>query len=228
MYDRNSRYERYEKRRKSTKLMTILGIVGGLLAVILIAVIIFPFGDNNAQEPSEEDGAITSEKDDDTSGDTGNQDSQTDDDRASTNSNGDSSDSTTDGNGESSDDNQDSQSDDENVIETIQKDWEPIGTEQEGDHVATFDKTSQDWKEMKKAVYLGAGLQQDNYILWHIGNGGSPQKAIGTVTNKAQTEIYRVYIQWVDDKGWKPTKVEILRENDKKQLYEDNDEDEEQ
>ncbi|QHE53073.1 YrrS family protein [Pontibacillus sp. HMF3514] len=236
MYDRNSRYDRYEKRRKNTKLMTVLGIAGGLLAIILLAIIILPFGDNNAQQPADGEQPPVSENGDDSAADQGEQDSTSNDDRASENSDEESSESNNETDKEASDKSDDAESDetttqesdDENVIEIIQKDWDPVGTKQEGNHVATYDMDSQDWAEMEKAVRLGADLQEGNSIIWHIGNGGSPQKAIGTITNKAQTETYRVYIQWVEDKGWKPTKVEVLKENDKKKLYQDNDENEQQ
>jgi len=238
MYDRNSRYDRYEKRRKNTKLMTVLGIAGGLLVIVLIAFLILPFGDNNAQETPEDEKSTTSENQDDTSADQGEQGTTSDDDRASENSDEESSESNSESNDETSEKGEDAESDettthesdDENVIEIIQKDWDPVGTKQEGNHVATYDTESQDWAEMEKAVRYGADLQEENSIIWHIGNGGSPQKAIGTITNKAQTETYRVYIQWIEDKGWKPSKVEVLKENDKKELYQDNEQqdDEEQ
>lgn len=228
MDDRNSRYDRYEKRRKNTKLMTIIGIVGGLLALFLLAMIILPFGDENAQGPAEQEEQGMNETENETSIDndtsTGEDDSSKSENGSTDSTNENSDDETTDENHSSQTEGSTEESDDENVTETIQKDWEPVGTEQEGEHVTQFDTTTQDWEEMEEAVHLGAGLNPDNSIIWHIGNGGSPQKAIGTITNKAQTEVYRVYIQWIDERGWKPTKVEVLKENDKKELYQDNDE----
>ena len=41
-------------------------------------------------------------------------------------------------------------------------------------------------------------------IEWHVGNGGE-QKVIATVSNRAKTEYYRVYLDWIDGEGWKPT-----------------------
>lgn len=52
-------------------------------------------------------------------------------------------------------------------------------------------------------------------IEWWIENGGD-QKVIATVSDTAETEVFRVFLSWVDNEGWQPTKVEILIENDKK------------
>lgn len=49
------------------------------------------------------------------------------------------------------------------------------------------------------------------YIIF-VGNGGSPQKSIGTVTSKDQTEKYRIYLEWVDGQGWKPTQMDVLNQ----------------
>ena len=93
--------------------------------------------------------------------------------------------------------------------------WKPVGTEQSGEHVTQFEKGSTDWNEMERAIAYGAGLDQSNMTLWYLQNGGEPNKAIGTVSPKDGSSTYRVYIQWVDGEGWKPTKVEKLLKNDK-------------
>ncbi len=233
MYDRNSRYERYEKQRKNTKLITFLGVIGGLLALVLIAILILPFGDNQAEEKTD-DKEATEQDDGATSGEQDNQDTTSDDDRTSSDQDGESSDTTNSTNeeDESAENNDESQndsettqeSDDPNVIEIIQKDWDPIGTEQEGNHVTNYTKGSQDWDEMEEAIRYASDLSKEESTVWYIENGGEPQKAIGTIESNDRTEIYRVYIQWVDEKGWKPTKIEELKENDKRSLFEDNDE----
>lgn len=48
-------------------------------------------------------------------------------------------------------------------------------------------------------------------IVWFIKNGGSPDTAIGTVSSKDKKDKYRVYMKWVKNKGWKPTKMEVLK-----------------
>lgn len=109
------------------------------------------------------------------------------------------------------------ESDDPNVAGTIvNQHWEPIGTEQTGEHTKNFSSDSQDWKEMQMAIASALGTSTDGLTYWCVENGGADQ-VIGTVTAKSNVnEPYRVYIEWVDGQGWKPFKVETLIENDKK------------
>ncbi|WP_210367536.1 DUF1510 family protein [Bacillus sp. REN3] len=103
-----------------------------------------------------------------------------------------------------------------NVEKVITKNWPPVPTRQENHKQVTFDKGSLDWKEMTEAIAKGAGLSENDMILWWVA-GDSTNSVIATVTNKAQAENYRVYVSWIEGVGYKPTKVEVLRENDKKQ-----------
>ncbi|MEH6941920.1 YrrS family protein [Bacillus sp. JJ722] len=104
------------------------------------------------------------------------------------------------------------ESSDPNVEETrVNENWKPIGTEQKGQHVTTYDDTSVDWKEMERALSYGSGIpESDMTVLW-LGNGGAPDKAVGTVAPKDHSAKYKVYIEWVDGEGWKPSKVEKLK-----------------
>ncbi|WP_430785107.1 DUF1510 family protein [Virgibacillus flavescens] len=105
-------------------------------------------------------------------------------------------------------------SDNPNVLETYTADWEPIGTEQEGTHTKQFAEGTQDRKEMEEAIRVATGLKQGDMITWWLDNGGG-NKVIATASNKVQDQTYRVYLTWVENEGWKPTKVEVLKENDK-------------
>lgn len=109
------------------------------------------------------------------------------------------------------------ESDDPNVIKTvINPAWQPVGTVQTGEHVTQYDKNSVDWQEMVRAISYATGLPEEEMIIWFIGRGEVPNKdAIGTVSTRDQSKTYRVYIEWVDGQGWKPVKMEYLRENDK-------------
>lgn len=98
---------------------------------------------------------------------------------------------------------------DDLVIEAYTGNWEPIGTVQEEPHVTQFKKETQDWLEMEQAIRYATGL--DDMITWRIGNNGE-QKVIGTVSTRDQQEIYRVYLSWITNEGWQPTKVERLKE----------------
>lgn len=97
----------------------------------------------------------------------------------------------------------------ESVI--IDSGWQPIGTTQTGEHVSSYTKNTVDWDEKVKALAYAANLDSSNMYVPFIGNGGSPQKSIGTVTSKDRSEIYRIYLEWVDGEGWKPTKKEKLK-----------------
>lgn len=107
-------------------------------------------------------------------------------------------------------------SDKSNVNKVITENWPSVPTSQENHTRVTFDEGSQDWEEMTTAISKGAGLSKNDMILWWVGGNGT-NSVIATVTNKAQTDNYRVYVSWVDGAGYKPTKVEVLYENDKKQ-----------
>ncbi len=103
-----------------------------------------------------------------------------------------------------------------NVKKTIENpSWKPIGTTQTGDHYAVYDKESVDWAEMLQAISYATGVDQSNMSVWFLGNNGF-NKSVGTITTKDQKQVYRVYIDWVDGQGWKPTKVEELHEVEKK------------
>lgn len=106
---------------------------------------------------------------------------------------------------------------DENVLNTyISESWKPVGTAQTGAHTISFQKGSIDWNEMNKAIAYGAGINEESMHLWWLSNGGAPNTAIGTVSAGDNPQSYRVYIEWVDGEGWKPTKVEELKKNDKR------------
>lgn len=106
---------------------------------------------------------------------------------------------------------------DSNVAETIENPgWKSVGTTQTGEHAAVYDESSADWQEMLTAMSYATGIDQSNMTVWYLGNNnGNPNSSIGTVSTKDKQQTYRVYIEWIDGQGWKPTKVEKLVENDK-------------
>ncbi|WP_078428946.1 YrrS family protein [Alkalihalobacterium alkalinitrilicum] len=95
-------------------------------------------------------------------------------------------------------------------------DWQPIGTVQsepfelESQH---FSKDHVNWKEMTHAIQYATGLD-DDITIWRIENGGNPQSAVGTVSGRDNKHTpYRVRIEWVPERGWKPVEVIQLSEN---------------
>jgi len=105
----------------------------------------------------------------------------------------------------------------DNVKKTIENpSWKPIGTSQTGEHTSVFDKESVDWSEMIQAITYATGVEESNMTIWFLGNNGH-NRAVGTISSKDTKEKYRVYIDWADGQGWKPTKVEELNEIENKQ-----------
>lgn len=102
-------------------------------------------------------------------------------------------------------------SDDDNVIEAYVGNWPPMGTVQEEPHITDFTKDSIDWIEMREAVLFATNISEDDLVELWFGNGGE-QKVIATVKNRSTDEIYRVYLSWVEESGWQPTRVEKLKE----------------
>lgn len=106
---------------------------------------------------------------------------------------------------------------DANVKQTIENPgWKPVGTTQTGDHTPVFDESAVDWQEMILAYSYATGIDKNNMTLWWNENGGAPNTAVGTISEKGSDQTFRVWIQWVDGEGWKPVKVEELIQNDKR------------
>ncbi|WP_256239685.1 YrrS family protein [Bacillus sp. V3B] len=85
--------------------------------------------------------------------------------------------------------------------------WEPVGTSQEGQHFNAY--SGVDWDEQVQAITYGTGIEESNMTILFLGNNG-PNKSVGTIVQKDTGQKFRVYIEWVDEKGWKPTLVEEL------------------
>jgi len=81
-------------------------------------------------------------------------------------------------------------------------------TNQQVKHSTDFTKGSKDWIEMTAAVSVATGLPEDQMIIWWLGNGGSPTKAVSTVSTKDKQFYYRVQLEWNEQTGWKAVNVE--------------------
>lgn len=104
---------------------------------------------------------------------------------------------------------EEAESDDPLVERVYTGKWTPIGTEQSGEHVTNFNEGSQDRVEINQAVTSVTGLDSGNIIEWWIAGDG-PNRVEATVSNENKTEVYRVYLQFIKEKGWQPTRVEEL------------------
>lgn len=91
--------------------------------------------------------------------------------------------------------------------------WEPISTVQEEPFVAVYDKNHVNWQEMTRALQYATGIG-DDIVIWWLGNGGDHQSAEGYVSDSVnQDRPYKVRLEWVPNRGWKPVSVEQLNEN---------------
>lgn len=206
-------------RRKTNIILNSLIVIVLLLIVIISSKIFF----GNDQKDSEETSLVTSandlvEKDSETVSDEKtdtNKENETDSqDQESTDDN----EETDDLNNEDSDQNDQEDLEDQKIVTEggsdpevkktiVNPSWEPVGTSQEGQHFNSY--SGVDWNEMVQAITYGTGIEESNMIIDFLGNNG-PNKSVGTITQKDTQQKFRVYIEWVDQEGWRPTLVEEL------------------
>ncbi|WP_225743992.1 YrrS family protein [Marinilactibacillus sp. Marseille-P9653] len=101
------------------------------------------------------------------------------------------------------------ESDDPLVEEATTGNWSPIGTSQTGEHTTDFSTGSQDRTEISEAVRSVTGLSAGNMTEWWVGGNGPSQVTVTASTND-QSEVYRVFLQFVEEEGWQPTRIEKL------------------
>nr|WP_240948522.1 YrrS family protein [Bacillus sp. RO1] len=89
--------------------------------------------------------------------------------------------------------------------------WGPVGTSQSEPHTSVYEEGHVDWNEKLKAVEAATRLNSGDYTLYFLGNGGSEHLSVASIKNKSTGENFKVYLEWVTNKGWKPTKVEQVK-----------------
>jgi hypothetical protein len=209
------------KRRKTNLILNSL-IVVVILLIAIVSFNIFFSNDEGAADNSQL--SAETEKDAGSSGQNGSKDNDSN--AAENEETGDDSDQTDDSTAEDAEEETETElgdpvitegGSDANVKQTIENpDWEPVGTTQSGEHSPVFDQSSVDWQEMILAYSYATGIDKNNMTVWWNENGGSPNTAVGTVSEKGSDQTYRVSIQWMEGQGWKPVKVEELIQNDKR------------
>ncbi|WP_163537836.1 YrrS family protein [Gracilibacillus sp. YIM 98692] len=238
-----TRKDRYEKQRKSTKAITWLSVAGGVFIIIIIAMVVFggtedtpvAVGDEEENKMQEENGEEesnneSSEKEEsdttlpeDRESNDENESVGLNDEEAGQSEEQEENDTT---NNQSTEEAQTYQveSDDENVSNAYEGNWEPVGTEQTGPHTIQFDKESVDWEEMLQAVEVATGIPTEEQIVWWIGRSGKQAVEATISPSNNQNETFRVHLSWINEKGWQPTLVEELIENDVKENSSDSEE----
>ncbi|KAA0785285.1 DUF1510 domain-containing protein [Bacillus wiedmannii] len=88
--------------------------------------------------------------------------------------------------------------------------WKPIGTVQGAKPEMKFKEGTVDWSEMKQAISYAVDVPESQLIFDFIGNNGD-KKAYGNVRDKQSNKKYKVNIDWVENQGWKPASVQVLK-----------------
>ncbi|QHT47240.1 DUF1510 family protein [Bacillus sp. SB49] len=210
----NSRSSRNEKKRRSFKWVTWLSGVGVLVVAVFISVMVFSTNDEPGKAKSTEASLIEKAKQDKEQSSKSKDDSKQKEESEGTQV-------SLEGFEELKPIEDEEglkveESEDPNVERVVTKDWSSVPTEQDtgGNHSITYQEGSQDYEELKQAIRKGVGLAEDDIIYWWIGNGGGPNKAVATVSDKSETGYLRVSVEWVDGQGYKPTKLEVLKEKE--------------
>lgn len=217
----NSRESRFGKREKRKKTNIILNSLIAFVIVLIIVVSakIFFGGNNDQAVPADEQTASESKQNESSQED---QDNDIEQDKSKDKEKADKESDKEDKEAEENEAEDESEEDKEQVVteggsgpdveKTIENPaWKPVGTSQSGEHTAVYDQNHVDWQEMLSAISYATGIEQGNMTVWFLGNNG-PNSSVGTISTKDQSEKYRVYIDWVDGEGWKPSKVEVLNE----------------
>ena len=88
--------------------------------------------------------------------------------------------------------------------------WKPIGTKQGTKPEMKFKEGTVDWSEMKEAISYAVDVPEAQLIFEFIGNNGN-NKAYGNIRDKQSNKKYKVDIDWVENQGWKPVSVQVVK-----------------
>ncbi|MDE7552968.1 YrrS family protein [Bacillus tropicus] len=88
--------------------------------------------------------------------------------------------------------------------------WKPIGTVQGAKPEMKFKEGTVDWSEMKQAISYAVDVPESQLIFDFIGNNGD-NKVYGNVRDKQSNKKYKVNIDWVENQGWKPASVQVVK-----------------
>ncbi|MFC0014910.1 MULTISPECIES: YrrS family protein [Allobacillus] len=237
----HTRAERFEKRRRTTKMLNYMLILAGILILLLVMLFFFS-GEDEAENEDSEEGMELNESSDGESNktessdqeeennenpDEGNEDSSSDEDQ-STDEQEQSDEEETE---ESSDEDageynsfgenvEVEQSDEENVTKVIKGNWDAYPTNQNEPHSIDLGDGSQDRQELEEASAMAINANSENITYWWFGSDGRPNYVEATIENQTDGEIYRVHLEWIENKGWQPQLVKVLEENDQKHRFE--------
>lgn len=94
----------------------------------------------------------------------------------------------------------------------VNPEWKVTPTKQTGEHVSAYEKGDPDYEEKLETFRQAVQLDENDIIFWSVKNGGSADSSVAVVSTSDKTENYRIYIEWLQNEGWKPVKVEKLNQ----------------
>ncbi|MBM7607002.1 cytoskeletal protein RodZ [Lysinibacillus composti] len=95
--------------------------------------------------------------------------------------------------------------------EVVDSSWQPTPTKQTGEHVSVYREGHVDYEEKLVTFRNAVNLEENNVIYWSVRNNGSSNSSIAVISSKDESQKYRVSIEWIENEGWKPVKVEELK-----------------
>ncbi|MDI7740759.1 YrrS family protein [Lysinibacillus fusiformis] len=95
----------------------------------------------------------------------------------------------------------------------VNPEWKVTPTKQTGEHVSAYEKGHPDYQEKLETFRQAVQLDENDIIFWSVKNGGSADSSVAVVSTGDKTENYRIYIEWLQNEGWKPVKVEKLNQS---------------
>jgi len=95
--------------------------------------------------------------------------------------------------------------------EVVDPSWQPTPTKQTGEHVSVYKEGHVDYEEKLVTFRNAVNLEENNVIYWSVRNNGSSNSSIAVISSKDESQKYRISIEWVENEGWKPVKVEELK-----------------
>ncbi|MFL0505027.1 YrrS family protein [Ureibacillus sp. 179-F W5.1 NHS] len=222
---------RSNKRRKKTKskMDRLLNILIAVVSILIILNLVIVLNDDSEKEEKTEvaqenkNNSSDNMKENEDTNQTDNNSSDKDDDgealEGDSSQSEDNQDSTESDSGKAEDDKETSeaklivQSSNDPIVEQVitNPSWDVTPTKQSGEHVSAYEEGHIDYEEKLKTIRNAVQLDGNNIIYWSVKNNGSADSSVAVVSNNDKTEKYRVYIEWVQNEGWKPVKVEKLK-----------------
>lgn len=202
-----SENKRRDQRKQKSKVDKILNILIAVVSILIVLNVVTIFSDNETDKISEKDQAIEKQ----------NENNNQENEDTNTESNEVVAAQETDSQEEPYSENSAElivESSDDPMVEEvmINPEWEVTPTEQTGEHVSAYQSGHIDYEEKLETFRNAVQLDESEIIFWSVKNNGSTESAVAVVSTKDKSENYRIYIEWIENQGWIPVKVEKLNQ----------------